>query len=182
MILNFKNPIRRFIRGLVLKWRLEVRYIIEKKIFPKIKHKRVLLVGVEYYTENYPNLLKTSDLCTLDINPSVAKFGAKNHIVGDVSEVDKFFPEESFDVVLLLGIFGYGLNDMKGAEKTLENCSKILKKNGLLILNWSDIVGKNPIKPRSLKNFSLFSPISFNGYSSAYRTRQNHIFEFLIKK
>ena len=68
-----KNRCRKIIRELVLKWRNPSRYIIERKIFPKIKNKRVLLVGVADYIEDYPQRLKENDLWSRkDLNPWLA--------------------------------------------------------------------------------------------------------------
>ncbi len=38
------------------------RYIIERKIFPKIKNKRVLLIGVADYIPDYPKRLKNNEV------------------------------------------------------------------------------------------------------------------------
>ena len=178
-----KKIIKTVLRGLLLRQREEGRYILERKIFPKLKNKKVLFAGVAHYTADYPKKLKSSNLWTIDIDPSVEKYGARNHVIGDVAEANKFFPESFFDVIILSGIFGYGVNDSKAAEKVMKNCWTILKKNGKLVIQWSDRPNHDQVNPRKLKNFGLFIPVSFGKYNSPYRTKKNNrVFEFLVKK
>ena len=174
--------LRKFIRELTLKWRKPERYLLERMIFPKIKNKKILLVGTANYTKDYPKRLNQNDLWSMDINPSMAKYGSKKHIIGDVVKIDKFFPKNHFDVILFIGIFGYGLNDKKQAEKTLENCAKVLKNQGKMIIQWSDISGHNQINPEKLENFKLFKRKEMYGFPPKIKTKESKIFEFLIKK
>jgi len=174
---------RKIARELLLKWRNKERYILERKIFPRIKNKKILLVGCAHYTSDYPKRLKDNQLWTIDIDPEMVKFGAGNHIIESIVNVDKYFQKEFFDVIILFGVFGYGLNDKKEAEKTLENCAKVLKKKGILIIGWNDLPGYNPINPRNLKNFNLYQSFSWDSIPSGYKTekRLKGVFEFLKK-
>lgn len=145
----------------VLKWNNEARYIVERKIFPDIKNKRVLLVGVEKYADFYPALLEKNQngVWSIDINPQVSEFGAKKHILGDICKASEYFKKEFFDVILLGGVFGYGLNKTADAEKAMKECYKILKKEGLLIIWWSNSNGHNQIDPKKLQSYGLFSEV-----------------------
>ncbi len=176
-----EKNLRKIAREVSLRWRNEGRYVIERKIFPRIKGKKVLLVGCAPYTSSYPKKLRDNELWSIDKDPEVAKDGAKNHIVGSVTEIDKYFGKESFDVILFFGIFGFGLDDIKEAEKTMKSCSKVLKNKGLMVVMWQNIFGHNQVNPRELKNFSLFRPIKFDKYPSGYETNKKQIFEFLLK-
>ena len=93
------------IRSVILKWKNESRYIVEKKLFPLIKNKKVLLVGCDYYVQDYPKKLRKNQVYSIDKNPKVEKFGAKKHVIGNVAEVDKYFKEDFFDVIFLGGVF-----------------------------------------------------------------------------
>ena len=173
---------RRIVREVVLKYENPGRYIIEKKFFPRIKDKKVLLVGCEHYTEHYPRKLRKNMLWSIDINPDVAKYGAKEHVVGDISYATRYYPKKNFDFVFLGGIFGYGVNDKKTAERTMKECYEILKKNGKLIIWWSDMPKHNQVIPQELKNYRLFKESSFAGIKSGHRTKQRSQFEILVKK
>jgi SAM-dependent methyltransferase len=172
---------RIFLRELLLKWRNPGRYIIERKIFPNIKNKKVLLVGCAKYTYFYPDRLKDNELWSIDFDKEVAQYGAKRHIIGDVSQVDKYYEKDFFDVILFFGIFGFGLNDAKNGERAMENCYKILKKGGKMIIMWNDAEKYNPVVPEKLKGFSKFKRENFLNYKSGHRTSNNEVFEFLVK-
>lgn len=177
--------IRKILREILLKWRSPPRYVLERKIFPKINGKKILLVGVAHYTANYPRLLgedKRNELWTIDIDPKMKEFGAKKHIVDDITNVDKHFKKGFFDVIVMVGVFGYGLDIKKGGEKALKACFNVLKAGGKFIIGWSDFEPHDKSNPEKLKNFKLFKRASFYGFNSCYRTKDNKIFEFLIKE
>jgi len=175
------NTFRKIAREALLKWRNESRYVLERKIFPKLKGKKVLLVGCAHYTKDYPKKLAYNDLWTIDIDPKMAEFGAKRHIIGNVVEINKYFSKNFFDVIFLTGVLGYGLNEVKDAEESMKNLYMVLKAKGRLVIQWSDIPGKNQINPQKLKNFKLFYQKEMFGYPSNYRTKNNKVWEFLIK-
>ncbi len=170
--------IRQILRGIFLKWRNPERYVLEKKIFKRINRKRVLFVGVAPYTAQYPIKLKNNDLTTIDINPYVAKYGAKNHIIGDIG---KYFFQEKFDVIFLVGILGYGVDTREKAEEVLKNCFNSLNKNGILIATETLVKLHNPVKLRDLKAYKKFQAIEAFGYGSPTRINKA-VFEFLLKK
>ncbi|MDP2925989.1 MAG: hypothetical protein Q8N99_06460 [Nanoarchaeota archaeon] len=128
--------LRKIARELLLKKRSPARYDLERKIFPKIKQKKILLVGIADYIKNYPDKLKENEIWTLDIDPNVAKYGSKNHIIGDVSVVDKYFSKNFLDYIFLCGVIGCGLNDIIKTEKAINNSYKILKPKGILVVGW----------------------------------------------
>lgn len=174
-----EKKLRKIARELMLKKRCEERYIVERKIFPRLKGKKILSVGCASYVADYPHRLKDNEVWTMDIDPEVEKYGAKKHIIGSVADVTKYFEKDYFDVIFLLGVFGFGLYDKKEAEKTMKGCHEILKKNGLLMIWWSDTPGRNQIDPRKLKNFSLFKPVKAFGVESGHKTKKKVILEFL---
>ena len=174
--------IRKIAREILLKYRNKFRYCLERKIFPRIKNQKVLIVGCAPYTSDYHKRLKENDVWTIDINPKMSKFGAEKHIIGDVTNIDKYFPKDFFDIILMVGIFGFGLNIKKQAEKAMKSLYKILKKGRVLIIGWANTQEHNQINPRKLKNFKLFIPENMFGFPAHYETKNNKILEFLRKK
>jgi len=178
-----KKLLRKIARELLLRWRQRARYDLERKMFPKIKGKKVLFVGVASYTQNYPKKLKANELWTIDINPEVAQFGAEKHIIGSVTNINQYFPENFFDYIFFCGVFGFGINTEKEAEKTMENCYKVLKKGGILVLGWDSYY--SPIFPNKLKNFKLFTAVPrFDfpvGYTDNKKVKHPHVYDFLMK-
>jgi len=175
---------RKVLRELLLKWRSKSRYIIERKLFPKVKNKRVLWVGCAEYTKDYPRKIEknNNELWTIDIDPKVAEYGAKKHIIGNIANADKYFEKEFFDIIFFIGLFGYGLDEKKDAEKAMKSCYKILKKDGSMIIHWSNLEGRNKVKPKELKNIQLYTPKSIFGLPELYKINNNtKIFEFYKK-
>jgi hypothetical protein len=180
----FEKLIRKTARELTLKWRHPDRYILERKIFPKLVNKKILLVGVAQYTSDYPKRLgegKDNEIWTIDIDPKVREFGAKNHIVDSISNADKHLEEEFFDIILMLGVFGYGLNHKKDGEKALKSCYNLLKKGGVVIITLTDLAPKNNLRPEKLNKFKMFKEASFQNYPKRYQTKDKKIFYFLSK-
>ena len=46
------------------------------------------------------------------------------HIIGDVLDVAAFFAPGSLDVVLLNGLFGFGIEQVIEQERTIERCGR----------------------------------------------------------
>lgn len=174
---------RKILRDLTLRWRIEERYILEKKIFPKLKNRKILWVGCAKYTKTYPKILEKNNnlVWTIDIDSKMAQFGGKNHIVDTIANAYKYFKKNSLDIIFLTGVFGYGLNKKQEAELTMKTCHDILKRRGLLIVWWGDRPGRNMINPSKLKNSKLFEQISLRKYPFSYRTKKNVVLEFYKK-
>jgi len=171
--------LRKIARKIFLKKRNFPRWIIERKIFPHIKSKKILIVGVAPYTSEYYRILKTNDITSIDINPYIKEFGAKKHIIGDISRMKL---DEKFDFIFMIGILNYGLDYNEDAERALKNCHDLLNKEGVLILTWSPkIENHNKINPRRLKNFKLFQTVEWFGLGSG-NNMGGAVFEFLMRK
>jgi SAM-dependent methyltransferase len=94
----------------------------------------VLYVGVSWYTYKYwRRYFKGVRLTTLDIDPGQAVYGARDHVVGDL-DASLLGARPSFDVILLLGILGYGINDRAGIMRAMTSISRLLKTDGICLL------------------------------------------------
>ncbi len=149
---------RSLLRNFTLKWRIPERYYFERKLLPKIKNKKVLLVGLApYCKEEKKVLLKNkNELYTIDKNPDVAYLG-NNHKVSNLKDVD--FPSSFFEVILVPFVFGYETftirkQDVAEANECFTNCYRMLKKNGILIVGWN-----KEFNPTSLEGFNTFEEI-----------------------
>jgi len=169
------------IRKLVLRWRNPSRYFIIKKVIPEINNKKVLWVGVaKYCVDEVKKLEKNNDVTTLDINSELINFGAKKHIVDDISTTKL---DEEFDFIFLLGVLGYGVDLPQIAEKTFRNCYRLLKTNGILIVSVLDVPKRNYIKIRELRNYKLFYPSWMFGLDSGNQIGKTKMeINFLRKK
>jgi hypothetical protein len=93
MCLGFPTPIltedRRILEKLIL------TYFAEEDT---INH--ILFIGCEYYTWHYKKIFSRKDYWTIDPLAEKARFGAKNHIIGYLDEIDKYFERGSLDLII----------------------------------------------------------------------------------
>ena len=167
--------------------KFEDRNVLESIIFPYIlayhNPKSVLDVGREDYQVFYNNFFKGKELWTLDKDPKKKEFGAKNHVVGDASDLSKYFRKNHFDLVIMNGVFGWGLNKRKDIEKSFDSVHKILKKGGLFILGWNDVPDLTPVHLETLKSLKKFKKYHFKPLKShSFKCETGeHTYNFYIK-
>ncbi len=108
---------------------------------------------------------------TIDIDPSLEKFGAKGHISDSVLNISQYrsshFPD-GLDLVVFNGVIGFGLDKPEEVTEAFAQLAKVLNPRGHLI------IGTNPkfIKQESLlgmpviqENFRII-PFADSGSSS----------------
>jgi SAM-dependent methyltransferase len=136
------------------------RQYLKHVIFPALASsslRRVLFVGCKAYTARYGRLLTRAgiDYWTTDIEPAAAIWGERDHhIVGDIASIDEVCPAGSFDVVLLNGVIGDGVNDESGINRTVTAIARILRPNGMLLIGWDSL--KNLPDPTKLKTVTMY--------------------------
>ena len=167
--------------------KFEDRDVLERIIFPYVlsfhNPKKVLDVGREDYQAFYNHFFKGRELWTLDKDPERREFGAKNHISGNASKLDKYFKKNYFDLVIMNGVFGWGLNDKKIIEKSFNSVYKILKKGGIFILGWNDTPDLAPVHLETLESLKRFKKYHFKPlktHSFKCKTGE-HTYNFYIK-
>lgn len=73
----------------------------------------------------------------LDIDPSAAQFGARNrHVTASILDVHQYFDSSFFDIVMLNGVFGWGINSREDQDKALQCIREVLRPGGVLLLGW----------------------------------------------
>jgi hypothetical protein len=164
------------------------RKILEEIIFPEFyknnEHLKILFVGCEWYTAHYKDFFKNQEFWTMDFNKSVARFGSTNHIIDKLENLDHYFNDESFDIIICNGILGFGTDDPINADIVFKKCFSALKTNGIFLLGWnkSDQVESND--PRNVKSLSEFKPMIFEalGVDRYFVLNgSSHIFDFYLK-
>ncbi|WP_256943263.1 class I SAM-dependent methyltransferase [Achromobacter xylosoxidans] len=122
------------------------RSFLEQQIFDYLNQQatrtdtpmRCLFVGMHEYTWHYPRLLKM-EFHSLDMDPEQAIYGPTGrHTIGSATNMSEFYAEASFDVVVANGVIGWGLNKRADFERLMEQCHRVLKPAGLLILGYND--------------------------------------------
>lgn len=124
------------------------RIFLEQEILPALasmEPRRTLFVGCRRYTAHYGRHFagKRSEYWTMDIDPEAAIWGApQRHVVDDVRFADRRFPAACFDLVLLNGVFGFGVDDEESMNLVLEAVHGIMRRNGILMVGWNrDLIG-----------------------------------------
>ncbi len=162
----------------------EDRDVLERIIFPYIlghlNPKKILDVGREDYEKFYNLYFKHKEFWTIDNDPAQKKFGAKNHIIDDVINIKKYFSDNYFDLIIINGVFGWGLNEENKVQKAFMSIYEILRPEGILVFGWNDdvvpiekISGLNKLKPYYFKPLKTDKFKCING---------NHTYNFYIKK
>lgn len=163
------------------------RRVLEEIIIPYILEnlnpKTILDIGREEDQKFYNKFYKGRELWTLDIDPKRKEFGAKNHITDSVANLNKHFKQDKFDLIIMNGVFGWGLNEEKEIEDAFKAIYDSLKKGGIFVFGWNNLKGTTPIpigKIKSLKQFKTlkFPPLKTEQFESA---TGRHTYNFYTK-
>ena len=112
---------------------------IYKRICYSFEKKRILYVGIspKGRDENYIKYLeKNNKLTTMDKELLRDGFGAFAHYRLDITEPLPF-PNNYFDAIIMLGVIGYGVDDIESIVKTFKNIKPILKEKGKVFFELS---------------------------------------------
>lgn len=109
---------------------------------------RILWVGCRAYTAaDYDDLeARGAEVWTTDIDPKAERWGRDGrHRTGDVCEIDRIFPDITFDAIVCNGVLGYGVDEPGPQKQALDAMAAILRPGGLLILGWNTDKIDDPI-------------------------------------
>ena len=142
------------------------RLYMRKEILPPLaraRPQRILFVGVRGYTRGYAGAFRGLgvEFWTADIDPAAAEHGAPNrHVTEDLRDIDRAFPPGFFEVAMVNGVFGWGLDRPEDMDRALAAVAAVLKPQGLLLLGWN--TGR-VADPDTLAAIALFTPAAFGG-------------------
>ncbi len=120
-------------------WRLGLwtpadRRFLTERIFSffssDVSVKRILFVGTHCYTKSYERFFRGQAFVTIDRDPAMSKFGARRHKTLDVTVMD----ESGYDVVLLNGVIGHGLDSNSQIRLAVDKLRAALKPDGWLVV------------------------------------------------
>lgn len=123
---------------------------------------RILFVGVQWYTKDYPALVRGKAFATIDPEPKVAPFGGTPHVIGFAQDIERHFPGEPFDAIVMSGVIGFGLNDRAGVNAALTACASRLRSGGWLVLGVNELAPTH-VNPTLTDAASSFTPAGFGG-------------------
>lgn len=96
--------------------------------------KRVLFVGVKAYNRELPAIFAPRVFATIDPTPEVAAFGGAPHWVDVLENLEAHTGPSSFDLVVMNGVIGFGLNEPTNVERALRQVHRALSPGGTLLL------------------------------------------------
>ncbi len=163
------------------------RRVLEQIIIPfilsRFEPQTVLEVGREPYEAFYNEFFVGRELWTIDRDAAKARFGAPRHIVDDAANLGNHFPAGYFDVVLMNGVFGWGLNQPEVIEKAFAAVHALLAPGGLFVLGWNDTPDLVPVPLDQVQALRVFTPYFFaplNGTLFKCSTCE-HTYSFFVK-
>jgi len=168
--------------------KFEDRDVLERIIFPNIisyhNPKTILDIGREDYQQFYNLFFEGRELWTIDINPKMKEFGARNHVTDSVANLKKYFPNDKFDFIIMNGVFGWGLNKKKDIEKTFNAIYDVLKRGGIFVFGWNDTTDLTPVPLNQIKSLRKFKKFYFKPLKAqSFKAKTGeHTYNFYTKK
>ena len=130
------------------RWRLAKpdRVLLEDVIVPEFVGRddvrRVLDVGVAWYTRTYPRLYRGIEYHTIDVDPEMQRIAGPHHRTLSMTELATAYPADTFDLIVCNGVFGWGLDTADQVERGLAACADVLRPGGWLVVGWNDMEGR----------------------------------------
>ena len=124
-------------------------------------NQRILSVGVAWYTRGYAAAFEGRTFITLDVDESRAAFATTTHVVGDLRDLERHFDARTpFDVILMNGVIGYGLDTVDDVDRSLRECAARLRRGGLLVLGVNEEKPTH-VDPMAAPAHALFEQTAF---------------------
>ena len=165
------------------------RIILEQVIFPQYAQDpgiaRMLFVGCGMYTAQYQRLyFPDKDFWTIEPDPDAARFGARQHIIAPLEELERHFPENHFNLIICNGVFGWGLDRREQCDAAFSQCHSRLTDGGHFLFGWDDVPRRTPVALDTIPSLARFRPYTFPPLSTALYvtdTPYRHTYAFYRK-
>ncbi|MES1203663.1 MAG: methyltransferase domain-containing protein [Pseudomonadota bacterium] len=167
------------------------RRVLTEKIFTRLDQigalrpgANVLWVGCRRYTRNYHKLLgkRGATIHTTDIDQDARQWGnPKTHKVCDITQADKAYAPDMFDVTLCSGVFGFGVNDRPMQEMTMRALETITKPGGWVIMGWNTDRVADPTAVYAVAPHLKMAPLGDFGPRCAVEG-STHVFDVLQRQ
>jgi hypothetical protein len=144
----------------------------------------VLFVGCSAYTQRYKEFFMTKEYWTIDPKHVKRKYGSERHIVDSITNIGRHAVKNYFDVVIMNGVIGFGLNRIGDIEQAIDACYAVLARDGILLVGWNDTARRAPIDIRAIQALSKFREYHFEPLQAChYRTEvsRRHTYSFYQK-
>jgi hypothetical protein len=138
-----------FLKGLIRPFkdwrigRLPARIYLRATVIPALAasgRRRMLFVGTRSYNRAAYDQCAAEGISvwSIDLDPAAAAFGAPNgHFVGNVCDIETLARHQAFDVIMMNGVLGWGLNDASEAIRAVQAMKKVAAPGALLLVGWN---------------------------------------------
>jgi hypothetical protein len=164
------------------------RTLLEQVILPYFRRavsvQKVLFVGCSAYTQRYKDIFDDKEYWTIDPKRAKRKYGSDRHVIDSVTNIGRHVAKDYFDVIIMNGVIGFGLNRVDDIEQAIDACYEALTSGGILLVGWNDTASRTPIEIRATRALSRFGEYCFEPLQAChYRTEgsQRHTFSFYRK-
>lgn len=161
------------------------RRFLEDDVLPWLRDTcpRILFVGVGPYTYHYERLFRRNrkQFTTLDSDPSVAVWGASQHIVAPIQRIAEHRPTGAFDCVVMNGVFGFGVNEPQDMRDTARAAHGALRPGGQMILGWNHDLHRDPVAQGVLDPWFDLNPATPWGSRQTFHD-ETHVNDFHIRR
>jgi SAM-dependent methyltransferase len=165
------------------------RIVMERDVFPEYVRdpaiQRMLFVGCGRYTAHYQQqFFPTKDFWTIEPDPQAAGFGAQQHVIAPLEDLDRHFPPGHFDLIICNGVYGWGLDRHEQLEAGFAQCHARLRDDGHLFFGWDDIPQRAPVDLDTVRSRALFRKFTLptlNTWRYLTDTPYRHTFDFYRK-
>lgn len=157
------------------------RAILEKAIFRELyvarRYRQILFVGCSEFTSWYPELFENTPVAfdTVDSDPEKAPFGSpRRHFVRSFESLsDMAVLRETYDLVVLNGVFGYGIDTSTSKKTALDTAGALLEIGGAMVIGYGDRPDDGDLDP-GLIDPAVFAPTTIPGLTTT-KHRSTHI-------
>ena len=150
--------LRLWIRGL---YTPPDRKILERIFIPNLANdvtcERVLFVGTATYC-NYEYAFKQKEFVTIDPDPVATNGGGARHIIDKLANLGLYYPEDYFDLIILSGVLGWGLNEAAEIEASLMVCFRHLRPGGRMLIGLNETGAPAPVCLNAIEALTRFKP------------------------
>ena len=166
----------------------EDRSILECVIFPYYQlsraHQRIVFVGTAWYTQGYSRMFSRKTYTTIDPDPDRARYGAEQHIVDVVGNLEQHMAPGSLDVIFLNGVVGWGLNKREDAETAFAALLPLSSQGRHFLIGWNDLTEHRPFRIEEVESLGKFQRLVFPPLDTSEYLIDNewrHTFSFFSK-
>lgn len=171
------------------------RLFLEREVMPWVAdhYHRVLFVGAASYTYHYERTFRDDPgrYTTMDRLALTRVWGADQHIVGPIQEIDRHRPAGFFDCVVLNGVLGYripewnetGIVEIEDMRTTMKVLHHVIRPDGMLVLGWNPRdMAKSPMELGVMQPF--FEPTDQPpwGWCKRFEGELRHVYEFYRRR